>query len=60
MIKMVKESEIVPKRSSIRDLLSSYYFKIPLFQRSYCWSQEHWEDFWSDLTIHMDKNHDFF
>lgn len=57
---MDKKSEIVPKKNSIRDLLSLYYFKIPLFQRSYCWSIENWEDFWSDLTIHMGKAHDFF
>lgn len=57
---MVKESEIVPIRNSIRDLLTLYYFKIPIFQRSYCWSLENWQDFWYDLTVHMTKAHDFF
>ncbi len=60
MVKTVKDSEILPKRYSIRDLLSLNYFKIPIFQRSYCWSLEHWQDFWDDLTVHMVKPHDFF
>lgn len=57
---MNKEPEIVPKKNSVRDLLTLYYFKIPIFQRSYCWPSENWQDFWDDLTVHMTKKHDFF
>src|SRR3989344_3174828 len=59
-IKMVNDTEIVPKKRCIRELLSTSYFKIPIFQRSYSWTLENWQEFWDDLTVHMDKKHDFF
>lgn len=25
------------------------YYKVPQYQRNYCWETEHWEDLWNDL-----------
>lgn len=26
------------------------YYKVPEYQRNYCWETEHWEDLWNDLV----------
>ena len=33
---------------SIRDLLGSYFFEVPRFQRAYAWDREYLQDFWND------------
>ena len=57
---MSSEKEILPERKSVRELLTNYYFQIPLFQRDYCWEIEKWEDFWGDITTQMVENYNFF
>lgn len=59
-LKMSSEKEILPERKSVRELLTNYYFQIPLFQRDYCWEIEKWEDFWGDITTQMVENYNFF
>ena len=57
---MNKETEILPEKKSLRELLSNYYFQVPHFQRDYCWEIEKWDDFWEDLINQMNEEYDFF
>ncbi|AEP29711.1 DUF262 domain-containing protein [Brumicola nitratireducens] len=42
---------------SLSDLLSGEKrFEVPLYQRDYSWTQEHWEDLWNDI---LDISQDF-
>ena len=36
--------------TSITDLVSTRYFSVPRYQRSYAWQEDEIKDFWSDLT----------
>jgi uncharacterized protein with ParB-like and HNH nuclease domain len=33
-------------------------YRVPLYQRDYSWSEDHWSDLWADiLGLEMEKNH---
>lgn len=56
----MKSKEIIPKKEIVRTLLSNYYFRVPLFQRSYSWSTIELSEFWEDLNNNSSNKYDFF
>ena len=42
---------------SIRDLLGSYFFEVPRFQRAYAWDRENLQDFWNDTIAEGPADH---
>jgi hypothetical protein len=48
---------IKPSDSTIKQVLESYYFKIPRFQRPYSWNQDNVSDFWDDTIVGEDQDY---
>lgn len=45
---------------TVREVLSSNFYKIPRFQRPYSWDKDNIEDFWNDTVGDNSKNSDYF
>ena len=46
--------------TSLRDLIATRYFSVPRYQRSYAWTSDEIEDFWSDMIDAIEDGGDYF
>lgn len=46
--------------TSLTDLISTRYFTVPKYQRSYSWTDDQTTDFWSDMTSSIAEKGDYF
>ena len=46
--------------TSLTDLISTRYFTVPRYQRSYAWTADETADFWNDMTSSVDDGGDYF
>lgn len=46
--------------TSLRDLIATRYFSVPRYQRSYAWTSDEIEDFWSDMLGAIEEGGDYF
>lgn len=44
----------------LNNLLSSYSFEIPVYQRAYSWGEKQVNDFWNDINECSDKNKQYY
>lgn len=48
---------VVSQDKNIGEILTSFFFKIPRFQRPYSWTQDNVEDFWTDSVSSHSKDY---
>lgn len=48
------------KPTSLTDLISTHYFNVPRYQRSYAWEEDHIDNFWEDLQKSIHEGGDYF
>ena len=56
---MKKSNLLATTDSSFNDIIGNgKIYRVLEFQRDYLWTQDNWEDLWSDITI-IDENNEF-
>lgn len=46
--------------TSLTDLISTRYFSVPRYQRSYAWDDDQVADFWNDMQAAIKDGGDYF
>jgi uncharacterized protein with ParB-like and HNH nuclease domain len=46
--------------TTLRDLISTRYFTVPRYQRSYAWTSDEVDDFWTDMIAAISEGGDYF
>ena len=55
-VRIVAMNNEITVNALIRDNL----FRIPIYQRSYVWTEKNWDALWQDITTVVEKNHKHF